>query len=258
MEPKSTMFMHLALPRLLGDLARVEHMAAEMLLHGLRQPSGILAQTGGDARGGDLIIVYDGNAVRLQVVGIAHGFHFFECDDDIRRALADDGRIDLLAPVDLRGDAAAALAHAMDLGHFDVVARLHQAVYQNLRRQDSALTADADKRALFVAFMAQFSFLEMAPFGQTCAQTVQPTHWMGSIWAFLSRMVVPGRRPSGSSCSRCTYPYRPRMADIVLDALDEQAGRRVMIAAGTSEASASCTAFSMAARSCGSTMIMFL
>ncbi len=73
--------------------------------------------------------------------------------------------------------------------------------------------------------MAQFSFLEMAPRGHTCAQTVQPTHWFGSMWAFLSRMVTAGQATFSSFfCSRCTFRIHYTLADIMLDPLDEQAG----------------------------------
>ena len=77
--------------------------------------------------------------------------------------------------MDLGGNTAAALAHAVDFGHLDIITGLHEAVYQNLGRQDGTLAADTDKNCAFAVHLPS-SFLLMAPTGQTCAQTVQPTH----------------------------------------------------------------------------------
>ena len=64
----------------------------------------------------------------------------------------------------------------------------------------------------------------MAPFGQTCAQTVQPTHWFGSMWAFLSRHGDGRAGYLQAALAADTFLLvHHALADVVLDALDEQA-----------------------------------
>ena len=89
----------------------------------------------------------------------------------------------------------------------------------------------------------------MAPTGQTWAQTVQPTHSVGSMVLFPSFMQTAGQptfrhflQPMHLSASTSHKPMS------CLIRLISRHGRRVMIAAGTGEARASSTAFCMAFR----------
>ena len=80
----------------------------------------------------------------------------------------------------------------------------------------------------------------MALLGQTWAQTVQPTHWLGSIFAFLFSTMTAGQptlrhflQPIHLSGSTSHLPMSCLMR------LMSRQGRRVMMAAGSVEASAS-------------------
>lgn len=109
------------------DLRRIESPDGHVFLQFFHDPLGIRAVSGKDGQRRELRRIDNHLAVCLQEAGIAGSFHFFKGNEDIRRAFADDGRIDLGAETDLRADAAAALAHAVDFGHLDIVAMSDEA-----------------------------------------------------------------------------------------------------------------------------------
>lgn len=193
--------------------------------------------------------------VGLQIIRIADSFHLFECDDDVRRALADHGRIDLFAPVHLRGDAAAALAHTVDLRHFDVVARLHQAVDQDLGRQDGALTADADKECALCCFHGS---VLLSGNGALRADLRADRAADALVRIDVGLLVADGDGRAGylqAALAADTFLLvHHALADVVLDALDEQARASRDDGSGDLGGKRVCTACSMASRSCGSTM----
>ena len=133
----------LGVAQLDGDLTGLHGDGAEILLHGLQATGGIFLLAGGDGEGVHLIVVDNGHARGLQKLGIAHGLHLLQGHEDIRLTPAEHGGIDLLAPADLGGHAAAPLGHAVDLALLDIVAGLHEAVGHDLGDQDGALTAYA-------------------------------------------------------------------------------------------------------------------
>lgn len=113
------------------DLRRIESPDGHVFLQFFNDSPGILADPGQDRQRWNLRRIDNHLAVCLQEAGIAGSFHFFKGNEDIRRAFADDGRVNFGAKADLRTDAAAALAHAVDFavdfGHLDIVAMSDEA-----------------------------------------------------------------------------------------------------------------------------------
>ena len=83
--------------------------------------------------------------------------------------------------------------------------------------------------------------------GQTWAQTVQPTHWVRSMNALPFSMEIAGQ-PTFRQLLQLRHlsALTTHMPTWGFWRLMSRHGRRVMMAAGTSEASAFCTACSMA------------
>ena len=93
----------------------------------------------------------DGDAVRLQKRGIAYSFHCLKGDHQIGCAFPYDRRVDFISPMHLRGDCAAALAHAMDFRRLYIISGTHQAGYKNLGSENGALSANTHENRTFAA-----------------------------------------------------------------------------------------------------------
>ena len=139
----------LGVAQLDGDIAGGYGDGLEIPGHGLDAAGGIGLGTGGDGGGLDGVVIDDGPAVGVQELRVADGFHLLQRHHDVGLTLAEHGAIDLLAPADLRGHAAAALGHAVYLALLDVIAGLHKAVGHDLGDQDGALTAHTYQQAAF-------------------------------------------------------------------------------------------------------------
>ena len=93
--------------------------------------------------GQDLVVVDDQGAAGLQQLQPAQGLDLLKGHHHVGLAVGDDGGVHGVAILDHAVDAAAPLGQAVLLGFFHVEAQVHQALNEDIRGQNGALTAHA-------------------------------------------------------------------------------------------------------------------
>ena len=133
-----------------GEGQRV-HIVDEnaLRLQGLQHLVGIGCRARDDGHGIGLAVVDDDAAALAEAGCPTGGLQLLKGNDVVGLALVDDGGVYAVAVADVGDHAAAALAHAVDLGHLDVVALLQQQSAQKLTGQQAALAADTNDHDIF-------------------------------------------------------------------------------------------------------------